>query len=332
MFNWPLFLQQHGIEFSGPDRDNLHVRCPFCGPDDPSHHMGISLLGKGWNCWRNPAHRGKSRSRIIMALLGCSANEAHRLAYGDRPPPLPDEEIGAVLRSKLLTEEIPNALARATKLPVECRPLFSGSLLERQFFNYLRGRGYRDTQLRTLCRTYDLHYCVRGQYAYRLVVPVRDRYGVLQTWVGRAILPDREPRYLTPKHEDTKVSVKHTLLGLDKLWSMAARPGSVLVVCEGPFDAMWVTTWGHSLSVFGTCLFGLSMSDTQAYLLDQLRRKFDYVALLLDSGAEFQAFRLANNGLELPVLRLPDDVKDPAALNPKRIARLCLSMREKALV
>jgi hypothetical protein len=111
---------------------------------------------------------------------------------------------------------------------------------------------------------------------------------------------------------------------LPLLWS-APQP-KVLVVCEGPFDAMWLTCFGHSFGVYATCLFGLSMSAPQSWYLSELKQRFPRVVVLLDAAATFQAFKIAHSGLDLSLRRLPDSVKDPAKLPPQAAVDLCLEL------
>lgn len=324
-FDWVAFLQRYGIEYvtTGPNasRDHVNVRCPFCGSSDPTQHLGISLTGRGWSCWRNSAHKGRSRAKLIQALLGCSNAEAQRIA-GAEEADLPEGSVSDRLHGQLLSDE---RVAKARpEFPSEVRSLAQSSRFGEPFRNYLRARGYAGTQLRHVIEDYDLHYAVRGRWAYRLIVPVRDRNSRLLTWVGRTILPDKQPRYRALSRGEELVNIRDTLLGLDFLWH-CTNP-RVLLVCEGPFDAMWITTYGKSLGVYATCLFGLRVSEAQALLLDELRGRFNHIALLLDHDAALQSFRLAQGGLGLDIRRLPSGIKDPAVLPPERVLDLCFSV------
>lgn len=324
--DWFSFLRQHGIPYTttGPNASagRVNVKCPFCS-DDPSEHMGISIGGHGWSCWRNASHRGRSAPKLIDALIKCGMAEATRLAGGDVALP-EDQDLGSELRSRLGEQQIRKPKLVSLNLPHEFKPLDNGSRFADQFLEYLSWRGYKKTQLKWLVKTYDLHYATSGKFAYRVIIPIYDRWGKLLTWTGRSILPDEELRYLTLKREQQICAPKETLLGLPLLWS-CPNP-KVLLVCEGPFDAFWVTAFGRSLGVYGTCLFGLTMSSPQAELLLDLRRRFPRQALLLDSAARFQAFRMANSGVRMDVVRLDEDVKDPATLTPNALLELCMQL------
>src|ERR1039458_2617615 len=85
-FDWPKFFERNQVKFvtTGPNvaREHVAVHCPFCGSSDPSQHMSVSLEGKGWRCWRNPAHRGKHPAYLIQALLNCTLDHAYSLVDG----------------------------------------------------------------------------------------------------------------------------------------------------------------------------------------------------------------------------------------------------------
>ncbi len=322
-FDWPAFLRRHGIEYvtgTKSSRHHVNVHCPQCGNADTGHHLGIHLYRDSWSCWRTQAHRGIGRARLIQMLVGCTSEEAHRLA-GTDDVDLPEGDVASLIRHKLLGEA--STARTRLELPREFKPLVPG-LFATRFVTYLRDRGYHRGLLDDVSETYDLHYATRGRWSYRIVIPVCDRNGRLLTWTGRTILPEQEPRYLALSAEAGLTSIYDTVLGLDMLWAVT-NPKALLVM-EGPFDAMWVTMFGRSMGVYGTCLFGLNLSSAQALLIQELRRKFDRVGFLLDSAAVFQTFRLAQNGMGLDVFKVPAHRKDPAVMSPNEVIDLCLSV------
>jgi len=119
-----------------------------------------------------------------------------------------------------------------------------------------------------------------------------------------------------------KYQPQDTLLGLPYLWHVSDP--KVLLIAEGPFDAMWLTSWGKSFGVYATCLFGLNLSQQQMVLISALQERFEKTYLLLDRGAAMRAFRLATSGLSLPIKRI-DTAKDPAELTPEQASSFCVS-------
>jgi hypothetical protein len=330
-FDWPRFLREHRIEYVLERKDNIAVRCPFCGDADPSHHLGISLKGRGWHCWRNSAHSGKSRARLIQQLLRVSPEEARRLAYGDAVVPS-DDELGDML-SALASEGAPPPRRRALELPREFKPLMSHGLFAGQFRDYLMGRGYRIQQVQYLASAYELHYATKGEFAWRIIFPVRDRRGQLLTWTARTISPREKLRYKALKldrdgtGDGGSAQVKDLLLGLPML--RHAESPRALVVCEGPFDALRITAFGHRLGVYGTCLFGVGISPAQADLLLDLRAQFSQQYLLLDPDAELSGLRLAEQVPGLRLARLPAGVADPGELSPVTALNFCYQLAGK---
>src|ERR1700749_2815452 len=104
MFDWVYFLESRGIEYSdrGPStsRGNVYIHCVFCGDEDQGRHMGVSILGRGWGCWKNSAHRGIAPTRLIQALLGCSWDEAARIGTAGKSAPASGSDyLGSIKRA-----------------------------------------------------------------------------------------------------------------------------------------------------------------------------------------------------------------------------------------
>ena len=335
-FDWPQFLRQHKIEYvtAGPNTAKFHVsvKCPFCGEADPSQHMGISLRGYGWGCLRNSAHRGKSYARLVQQLLHCSPEEARRITGTAEvtTPTVGDFEASyAALRQ---TTTVETRQPRALSFPKEFKPLMNGSPFARPFIEYLEQRGYRYAQIEWLAKAYNLHYATQGLYAYRIIIPIYDRYGELLSWTARTIQSDVQPRYRTLRvsGEDdqpvARVAANHTVLGLPLLWS-ADKP-EALVVVEGPFDALKVTAFGRSLGVYATCLFGLNIYPAQVGELQELAGRFERKYLLLDEDAELQRLRLfgALAPLGFKAAKMPPNSDDPGALSGEAVVNLALEL------
>ncbi len=142
--DWEAFFVDHGIEYvtRGPNvkRGNVNISCPYCG-NDPSHHMGVSLDGKGFGCWRSANHAGKKPHNLIKALLGCSFNQAKLVAeqYSSADPDNLDDALA------LLQADAPAEKPRDKALTLDFWPEFEpvrkrGS--GRRFYQYLEGRGF----------------------------------------------------------------------------------------------------------------------------------------------------------------------------------------------
>lgn len=333
-FGWERFLRRHKVEYvtSGPNvaKGYVGVKCPFCGSADPSEHMSIDLRGRYWRCWRNSSHSGKSKAVLIRRLIRCTEEEAQRLA-GEDVAPAPDNSELAGSLDKL--RQSANLLAGSVEkapltFPREFHPLLNGRPMAGAFIAYLHDRGYRDGEVRWLAEMYGLHYATIGPFAWRLIIPIYDRGGKLLTWTGRAISANTQPRYktLSVSNGPALASTSNTLLGLPLLWG--AQDSRVLVICEGPFDALRLATSGVALGVHATCLFGLRASSDQRAIFQGLEERFARFYLLLDASAESQRLRLARQLLpvKLRALRLPSGVDDPGDLSAVEATELCLDL------
>lgn len=334
-FNWEAFLAQRGINFvkSGPNvgRGNINIRCPFCGDSDPSEHLGIGP--QGWGCLRNAAHRGRSPIRLLQQILRCTVEEARRLAgVAEQLTPTTDAlaESFRALAGVGAGEVTPHN--GPLKLLPEFKPLLNGSVFAQAFVEYLRQRGFRDAQISWLAHNYELCYATKGLYAYRIIIPIYDRYSTLLSWTARSISADAQPRYRTLRVSGNdggpiaNLAANATILGLPLLWR--AENPRVLLLCEGPFDALKITAFGQTLGVYATALFGLNVYPTQVELIQQLSGRFDKVYLLLDEGTEFQRLRLLDTLSPVGVIPLavPYDRKDPGELTGAEVVNLCMSL------
>lgn len=314
MFAWKPFLDQRGVPYREGGRNEVLVHCPFCGESDQGHHLSISTRNRGWRCFRNRSHKGRSYARLLSNLIACSEEFAREL-LGERTQSLPDRDTFASdWRRQLGMSQVVVERPTHIDLPSEVKPLSrSYGRLADVFWNYLHSRGYGSAEAGWLAKTYRLQYSISGKWAYRLLLPIYDSAGKLMTWTGRAVLPEAEVRYLSLSAESSVESPPNLLLGLDFLWRVY-KP-RCLVVTEGPFDAMAVTALGNLDGIWGTCLFGVQVSDAQAVLLDDLTRKFDRMRLLVDPDAAMKVMGFRD---KLPkscqIRHLPPGFKDPGEL------------------
>jgi hypothetical protein len=287
--DWLLFLEDNQIEFvtRGPNtkRGEVSIQCPWCGDDDPSQHLGISLTSDNWGCLRNRNHSGHRPFRLVAALLDCSKSQSKLIVgqYSSSDPESLEEAI-ALLD---LTSEAPSPAEEPEKAP-PTRPIFGeypGPTfpVSRRFWNYLKGRGYNNVQ--KLVRTYDLSCCTVGKFKDRIIIPVH-RGNDLVAWTGRAIInPKNAPRYLSSKN------IKATVFNEEKL---RRYNGKVLFICEGPFDAMKVDYYGNHYGARATCTFGTNVTIPQIMILNTLMKNFEHTRVLFDKDAQPQAMQLAD--------------------------------------
>lgn len=312
--NWKRILTDAHVPFGKSGPDHITVQCPLCGGSDPSQHMAISTLGRGWRCFRNPArHSGRSYVYLLSRLIRCT-EETARSILGLEERILPSEDtFSQTWREQLGVSTGPVVRPKTIKLPSEVKPVIATSRFAAPFTEYLQDRGYNRAEADWTIGNYHLHYARTGDYAWRLVIPIYDARGKLMTWTGRSIKPDAKIRYKTLPSQEAVKPPGDLLLGLPLLWE--APKTRCLVVCEGPFDAITVSALGWRSGVWGTCLFGVNVSEAQAELLEELSSRFERLRLLVDPDAALRVLglrgRLPNR---LKVSRLLPGLKDPGDL------------------
>lgn len=314
-FDWQTFLDRHGVSYRTQKKD-LYIHCPFCGPADSGQHMGISVVGKGWGCWRQQLHRGKAPDRLIQALLGCSWVEAQRISGRGAAAHLTG--LGGFMAAVegALGASPPVATAGPLVKPPHFRRLeFPRPGAGRMFVEYLGDRGFTAEDIERLCLIYDLHYAVSGDWSYRLIIPVPDRNGKWYTWTGRAITDMAKLRYKTLTADPDKAGagpvsrgpITDCLLGLPDLF----KGGRTLVLAEGPFDAMRLSLFTGQYDMRATCLFGKAVTPAQLDLLARLRPLYTNLVLLLDPDASLDSMglqtKLAPLGATYHLLQGDDD-------------------------
>ena len=306
--DWVALLDDHHIPYvtRGPNtkKGEVSVKCPYCGEDDPSEHLGINLTAENWGCHRSAEHRGHSPSRLIAALLGCSSAQAKLIAaqYSKADPETFDQAV-AVLTG--ISEPLKAAKGHSElTLPDDFRAIKRKGTTAR-FWNYLESRGFDDVA--DLCFQYDLKCALTGDYKDRIIIPFYERNKLIG-WTGRAIqTPINAPRYLS-----SSGAVKHTVFNADAL----RDGGKLLFIVEGPFDALKLDYYGEPSGARATCVFGTSMSIDQLGLLSRLRHRFKKVVILFDTDAIEASFSAVDwlHASNVVVGQLPDGVKDPGEL------------------
>lgn len=327
-FDWRKFFEEYRIPYADKGRNvsrgNLALKCPWCGDADPSMHMNVSLHGKGYACWREAEHRGRNEAYLVHALLGIPLREARKIVYGENEYIPPDEDFATEIERLLNTAPIQRHTS--LKIPDDWRPLYSdiNSPARRIVFNYLVSRDYPKHDAEALAQRYELHYALHEPWARRVIFPIRDERGDLVNFTGRAIYKGARIRYKTLAGEEAVKRMSECLLDYNRL---IRTQGNVLIVCEGPFDALRINWIGEPFGIHATCVFTQNVSNVQAFKLQNLRRNFQRAGVLFDRGAEMQAVR-AQFQLDFERFDLPEypNVKDPGDLSGGQVLALCRSL------
>lgn len=192
-------------------------------------------------------------------------------------------------------------------------------------YEYLREeRGFRGCSqagedVDVLCELYGLRLG-DGDFHSRIVLPyIMD--GALMTWTGRAI-GRSTARYLDLSIDDSILAPKATLFNHDALYDTSAR---VLLIVEGPFDALKADFYGEPYGVRAVAMSTNTITDEQAYLLQTAIGHFERVFVALDNKSGLGAVdsmrmkqTLAFLGDSLGTEGIPYDAGDPGELTPRQ--------------
>jgi hypothetical protein len=314
-----IYYRTHGPNTS---QGQCVIHCPWCGISDPSEHLSVSLTGKGFRCWRDPSHSGKSPVKLIQALLGCSWEEARGIAGYEKN--LPSDFLGHL--KGLMSKSVVRTKQELTLLPEFKK--FEGQHSSKLYVRYLSDRDFYEDD----ANAYGIRYATSGWGQGRIIFPVYFQKELVG-WTGRTIYPQEVARYKTLTNDPEKAKkqgvipapypISHYLLFFDRLTEVYAH---TIVLCEGPFDAWRVNVLGEDQGIVSTCFFTSTMSSEQLNLLHGLLPRFKERYILLDQGTFSKAERMRADlvALDVVVKMLPPKIKDPGDIPNTHMLKMCL--------
>lgn len=276
-FDWIEFCEQNLIEYidrgANVGRGNIAIRCPFC-INDPSHHMGLSLEGKGWGCWRDSDHSGKNPFRLVAELLGSRQRAMDLLKQQGGVPATTWDEL-----NEMLTEEA---------VPATIEPMDRPSHMERlsgykshPALRYMKQRGFRKPA--KTAKRFGLWVSRDRNWKGRIIFPITTKTGELLGWTGRAYGVSKVKYKVYPTGEGAS--------GLVYAVQRPDKPEAVLIV-EGPFDGLAAASVLPQVLVL--VVQGISNHNSTLVALSNECPAGCPVHILFDRGAEAQAMALAS--------------------------------------
>jgi hypothetical protein len=333
-FDWPQLLQKQGIAYiergANVKRGEINIRCPFCGTADPSFHLGLNLETGWYSCWRNrAAHSGKSPLRLLMKLLQCSYAKARELAGlgEDYVDPEGFTAAAARLMGRDKTEGRPEQIRQEfLQFDRHFVRIDEDRISTRRAWNYLYQRGFEAPDIDELVDLYELKTARDGNYSSRVILPYfLDRK--LVAWTGRAI-GQAEIRYKDLPRDLCIVPPKETLFNHDCILD----GGEVLVIVEGPLDALKLDFYGRPFGVRAVGLSTNSITEQQAILLQDADSKFGRKLMMMDNASSsgiVDSMRMKQElaGLQnLRTTRVPFGRKDGGELSRREVREWCISL------
>ena len=283
-FNWLSLLKRYRINYvtEGPNvsAGNVNIKCPFCGPSDPSEHMGLSTSGSAWACWRDSSHRGRNPANLVHKLLqryGVSWAEALALCGETERKNLSELE-EQVRRLKGETkpmieshyESLDSYAPESRLITTKTNPL------TRHAVEWLRRRRISTE----LAQHWKLRFAMSGALRYRVIMPFLDEQKKEVSWTARTITRDGMPRYKSVKAEkQDSWNVKNLLYGIQQLywwgneWSWPdPYPSMGIVLVEGPTDVLRLSYVSRIYGITPLGISGANLSQAQRTLIRKLAR------------------------------------------------------------
>lgn len=325
--DWGSFCRLRHIDYietaASTARGYINVHCPLCSVADQGYHLGLHRSGR-WTCFRDPVgHRGNDPRKIIILLTGCSYEEAESFVQGDVDIDTSDFDQAAAI---FLTSSGPSGDDRQLlTFPEEFQPLTSQRGRAKIYWDYLLKRGFSTKEVPKVARRYGLHYCDRGNWRGRIIIPVYVD-AVLMSWTGRTVYEMEALRYRSLSHASDAIpraviSIRDMLFNYD---NAARRNYHTCVLVEGPLDAIKVDYYGHNYGVCSVATFGTGIRRPQLDLLEHLRIRCRTLIVCGDVGAEANIMDLLSTtrGMRMCSIDLPAGVRDPAELNKQQVRQL----------
>lgn len=233
----------------------VQLHCPFC-PESKGWHLGFHIETGAFNCWKCGKHKTRE---VIQALT-----RGTRLSAA------------ALLRN--YTSNAPVARAIQTRPRRVTPPPHMGPLKSQQI-KYLEQRGFDAAQLE---EEWGIKGCshLSGEWAWRIVIPIRDVTGRVVAYQGRTIRDEVKPKYRMTAKNKIPVNPRSLIYGIDKI-----KKDKVIIVegCTG----CWKLGAGNAVATLG-----IDWSMEQANQLRKIQHR--YILFDPEKQAQEQADKLAN--------------------------------------
>jgi hypothetical protein len=290
MIRWRQLFDSLRIEWkdrgSNCSRGHVNISCPQCGRNDPSFHLSINEEDGAYYCYRQPGHHS---GRSLPWLLICLQVEPHEI----------DHIIAEFSDDRQVARSAP------TQKSVDWRKFESATEVQ-ICLDYLEGRGFANPKM--TCLAYDLRFTRFGNNAWRLLFPLTTANSATGV-TGRALREHQSPRYLTNDPFGCSIYLPR------------ASSARMLLVCEGPFDALAAAAVAvdEALPVMPAAILGTSLPIERRMHLARLAKQVEKIIYVPDQDqSRADTYRLIESlegtpGIDqVAVYELPSDYKDIA--------------------
>lgn len=225
----------------------VNIPCPFC-TGNAGYHLGFDLQEEYFVCWRCGGHSIKN---TLLALLR-----------------IPRQELTEILRRYKYTNLQNSALTTAVNKKINIKPfkLPSGIVdeLPKPHKLYLESRNF---DAKYLWEKYDLRATKmiskldNLDFKWRIIVPIYWENKMVN-FLGRAINPNEQQRYMVCPEEREILNIKNTLYGESKNWANGFGIG-----VEGVTD-VW------RLQGPACAVYGIKYKPVQVRMISKMFKRF----------------------------------------------------------
>lgn len=297
-----LLLLQHLERTLG--RSSGHVpevqfHCPECvnrrGSESSKKTLYVNIsTGKGI-CFRCEYKFNKIATLLRLLSGGQLSSDDLELIESSGPREYVERLRDTVLVMLFASDDTPDlAHLKAQRLP-PCKAVWENhGVAHRRGAQYMKRRGI-DPEAG---KRFDVRYCAEGDYAYRLIFPVRQG-GRIVYWTNRSVMKDDPLKSKNPTNKEGYYTKNDCLLNFDNV--VGAK---VVNIVEGPFDMFGCR--------FPVALMGKTISDVQVDLLRALAQQgTEEFVLTLDAEVDPLPYYERLSGVVQKVSYVPIDQGDP---------------------
>jgi len=258
--NITVYFNSRNVLTSVMSNKGVNICCPFCPGGDDGFHCGVFHDRKNFNCFK--CHEKGGLFRLASHLFGMTLPEFQESLKGEETSRGDTEDRVRLILKQNETEK--EEKLKKIELPKEAVPVTHSTYGKwKPLENFLIRRKISLFH----CEMYHVHYCPYGDYANRLILPIKMNKTLVNFQARDVTDCDRAPKYLT----SPGTSLGNMLYGYDAF----DRDSSIMVIVEGIFDCWAVPNIG--LGVFGSIL-----TNAQERLVFSLCEHVERLVLCLD--------------------------------------------------
>jgi len=186
--------------------------CPMCDDGANKGNLEVSLSKHLYNCWSCGDVNNETRGQLSRLFTTFGTKKQSRIYNILKPDNLKSENI---LHKKL---ELPEGFITFAESNRMHPP-------RNEAYNYLIGRGITDDMI----NKYKIGYTVKGDFAYRIIIPSYDKNGELNYFLGRSWIK-RKNKYKNATAPKDEIIFNEHLIN----WS------EDIYLTEGVFDSIFL--------------------------------------------------------------------------------------------